>query len=286
MAVNRSFTNIIAPAKLNLFLHILGRRTDGYHELQTLFQLLDVGDTLDFKPNTSNAISLSGDLLNLPPEKNLVFKAAEALRVKTGVTTGVDIHIHKNLPDGGGLGGGSSDAATTLLALNQMWELGLSLQELADIGVLLGADVPVFVHGNAAIATGVGEHLEPVKLPESHYLVIHPGIHVATAAVFQDKNLTRNSQAITLAAFLRGAKKNDCEQVVRATYNAVDKAMIWLSNYAKTHLTGTGACVFARFANKNEAQEVLADLPNSWTGFVATGLNQSPVHKQLGISQA
>jgi 4-diphosphocytidyl-2-C-methyl-D-erythritol kinase len=270
-----------APAKLNLFLHITGQRPNGYHELQTVFQLLDYGDELQFELTSDGIISLSDNLADLAAIDNLVYRAAVALKRHANISYGATIRLTKELPAGGGLGGGSSDAATTLLALNKLWQCGLSLSELATIGLILGADIPVFIHGRTAWAEGIGEKLTPITIPSKWYLVIHPKIMVSTAAVFGHKNLTRNSQAITLAAFLKGQGHNDCESVVRSTYPAVDEALNWLSQYAKPNLTGTGACIFAEFSNKESAQAVLANLPAAWQGFLACGVNSSPAHSAL-----
>ena len=270
-----------APAKLNLFLHIIGRRPDSYHELQTVFQLLDYGDELQLELTNDGIISLIDNLNDVATIDNLVYRAAAALQQYTNSNYGVTIKLHKKLPAGGGLGGGSSDAATTLLALNKLWQCGLSVSELAAIGLILGADIPVFIHGRTAWAEGIGEKLTPIVLPPKWYLVIHPQIMVSTAAIFGHKNLTRNSQAITLAAFLEGQGRNDCESVVRNTYPAVDKALNWLSQYAKPSLTGTGACIFAEFSDKDSAEAVLANLPATWQGFTACGVNTSPAHSAL-----
>tara|TARA_B110000977_G_scaffold193577_1_gene268743 strand:+ start:2978 stop:3826 length:849 start_codon:yes stop_codon:yes gene_type:complete len=270
-----------APAKLNLFLHIIGRRPDSYHELQTVFQLLDYGDELQFELTNDSIISLIDNLNDVATIDNLVYRAAAVLQQHTNSNYGVTIKLHKNLPPGSGLGGGSSDAATTLLALNKLWQCGLSVSELAAIGLILGADIPVFIHGRTAWAEGIGEKLTPIVIPPKWYLVIHPQIMVSTAAIFSHKNLTRNSQAITLAAFLEGQGRNDCESVVRNTYPAVDKALNWLSQYAKPSLTGTGACIFAEFSDKETAEAVLANLPATWQGFIACGVNLSPAHSAL-----
>jgi 4-diphosphocytidyl-2-C-methyl-D-erythritol kinase len=270
-----------APAKLNLFLHIIGQRPDSYHELQTVFQLLDYGDELQLELTNDGIISLIDNLNDVATIDNLVYRAAAALQQYTNSNYGVTIKLHKKLPAGGGLGGGSSDAATTLLALNKLWQCGLSVSELAAIGLILGADIPVFIHGRTAWAEGIGEKLTPIVLPPKWYLVIHPQIMVSTAAIFGHKNLTRNSQAITLATFLEGQGRNDCESVVRNTYPAVDKALNWLSQYAKPSLTGTGACIFAEFSDKDSAEAVLANLPATWQGFTACGVNTSPAHSAL-----
>ena len=270
-----------APAKLNLFLHIIGQRPNGYHELQTVFQLLDCGDDLKFERTNDGIVSLTDNLADVAAIDNLVYRAAVALKAHANVSYGATIELTKRLPAGGGLGGGSSDAATTLLALNKLWQCGLSLSELAAIGLVLGADIPVFIHGRTAWAEGVGEKLTPVVIPPKWYLVIHPKIMVSTTAVFGHKNLTRNGRAITLAAFLEGQGHNDCESVVRNTYPAVDKALNWLSQFAKPSLTGTGACIFAAFSNKADAEKVLEKLPATWQGLIACGVDFSPAHSAL-----
>lgn len=277
-----------APAKLNLFLHITGRRADGYHELQTVFQLLDYGDTLTFSPRHDSALALSvGGSVSLDrvtPSDNLVLRAAHALRERGGrPDLGADIHLEKRLPTGGGLGGGSSDAATTLLGLNRLWRLGLEEDALADIGVALGADVPVFVRGRSAWAEGIGERLTPLALPERWYLVIHPGCQVSTAAVFSHAQLTRDTPTITISAFFAGPTRNDCEVLVRRLAEPVDRALTWLEPFASARLTGTGACVFAAFDSEAAAREVLARVPTRWQAFVARGLDRSPAALQAEI---
>jgi 4-diphosphocytidyl-2-C-methyl-D-erythritol kinase len=268
----------LAPAKLNLFLHIMGRREDGYHELQTLFQLLDVGDTLRFAATPRGELQLhliansTGQLV--PLADNLILKAARLLRDHVGnPQLGAEIQLEKQLPMGGGLGGGSSDAATTLLALNQLWELGLTGQELQALGLQLGADVPVFIGGRSAWGEGVGENLAPVELPTRWYLVITPNCLVSTARIFGHENLTRNTPAIKMADFLAGASRNDCESVTRILYPEVDKALIWLSEYGPARMTGTGASVFADFPGEEPARAALSALPDCWRGFVAQGVN-------------
>lgn len=273
---------LVSPAKLNLFLHVTGRRTDGYHTLQTLFQLLDYGDTLQFAD--SPTLTLCPQLAGVAPEDNLIMRAARLLQRATGCGKGAAITLDKRLPLGGGIGGGSSNAATTLLALNTLWDLRLSLAELAALGLQLGADVPVFVRGRSAWAEGVGEHLEPVDLPARNYLILVPPCQVSTALIFSQQALTRNSSAITIAAFLREGGRNDCEAVVRQLYPEVAFALDWLSNFAPARMTGTGACVFASFAERTAANAVLQQLPAGYTGFVAQGVNHSPVHRALGLA--
>ncbi|TGD71536.1 4-(cytidine 5'-diphospho)-2-C-methyl-D-erythritol kinase [Mangrovimicrobium sediminis] len=267
-----------APAKLNLFLHITGQREDGYHELQTLFRLLDYGDTLGFTANRSGEIRLSGSPADIPPQDNLVVRAARLLQRDD---FGVDIHLDKRIPAGGGLGGGSSDAATTLLGLNHLWQLGLSSEQLQAIGAQLGADIPVFVAGHTAWAEGIGERLTAVELPEAWYLIMAPDCHVSTAQIFSHRQLTRNTGAITIAAFFEGHTRNDCQSLVRELHPEVDNALNWLGNFGDARLTGTGACVFCEFPGEAQARAVLARLPQGAKGFVARGLNASPVIREL-----
>jgi 4-diphosphocytidyl-2-C-methyl-D-erythritol kinase len=271
---------LLSPAKLNLFLHITGQRGDGYHELQTLFQLLDWGDRLQFKSDNSGEISLHGADLGIPAEQNLIVKAAKALPRNTS-KQGVSIHLEKRIPEGGGLGGGSSNAAATLLAMNYLWNLQLGDKALQKIGAKLGADVPVFVAGHTAWAEGIGEFLTPVELPETWYLVIAPGCHVSTAEIFSNEQLTRNTSPIKMAAFFEGNSRNDCQQLVRNLHKEVDNALNWLDNFGTAKLTGTGACVFASFDDEQAATSALSQLPESMSGFVARGINTSPVLNAL-----
>ncbi|HUH37673.1 MAG TPA: 4-(cytidine 5'-diphospho)-2-C-methyl-D-erythritol kinase [Spongiibacteraceae bacterium] len=274
-----------APAKLNLFLHITGRRADGYHTLQTLFQLLDYGDQLHFAPRADGQLRLDSALSGIAADDNLVMRAARLLQSRArslGQNPGADIHLDKRLPLGGGLGGGSSDAATTLLALNKLWRLDLPLDELAALGLGLGADVPVFVLGRSAWAEGVGEELRPVDLPETCYLVLAPPCEVSTARVFSTPELTRNTLPITIAAFRAEGGRNDCEPAVRNQYPEVAKALDWLNKFSPSRMTGSGACVFAAFADAEYAHAVLAQRPQGFQGFVARGVNHSPAHRALG----
>jgi 4-diphosphocytidyl-2-C-methyl-D-erythritol kinase len=278
-------TRWLAPAKLNLFLHVTGRRADGYHELQTLFQLIDLCDTIAIRVLEDGRIERPTGPADVDPESDLTVRAARSLQAATGTATGASLRILKRIPLGGGLGGGSSDAATTLLALNHLWGCGLSIDELARIGLPLGADVPVFVRGSSAWAEGVGERLEAVELPERWYVVIHPGVAVATRDVFQSPELTRNSPVITIRALFEPAGswggRNDCEPVVRARYREVADALDWLGRFAPARLTGTGSCMFAAFATAIEAERVAAQVPDRWKSFVVRGLNVSPMHEQL-----
>ncbi len=270
-----------APAKLNLFLHITGRRADGYHELQTVFQLLDWGDTLHFEANDSGVIRVQGDLPGTATEDNLITRAAARLKTGADDALGADITLHKRIPLGGGLGGGSSDAATSLLALNQLWHLNHTLDTLAAIGAELGADVPVFVHGRSAWAEGIGEKLTPIELPERWYLVVTPACQVSTAEVFSHPQLTRNSSPIKMAAFFQGASRNDCQDLVRTLYPDVAKVLNFLSKLGEARLTGTGACVFVSCENRGAAEAAQRQLPQDWQSFVARGINPSPVHDIL-----
>jgi 4-diphosphocytidyl-2-C-methyl-D-erythritol kinase len=274
-----------APAKLNLFLHIVGRRPDGYHLLQTVFQLLDSGDELTFSLRDDGQICLHSELADVPPEQNLIMRAAVLLKGYSGCKQGADITLIKRLPMGGGLGGGSSDAATTLLGLNALWDLQLDIDALAQLGLQLGADVPVFVRGHSSWAEGVGEILTPVELPEQWFVVLTPDCSINTAEIFNAEQLTRNTTAITIAAFSQGgsqvATRNDCQPVVEQCYPAVRSVLEWLSTYAVCRMTGTGASVFAGFPTREQAEAVLAQKPVSVSGFVAKGVNVSPVHRQL-----
>ena len=270
-----------APAKLNLFLHITGRRPDGYHELQTVFQLIDLCDTLTVAVRDDGAIERPEGPADVPPQSDLVVRAARALKAACGTALGATLRVRKRIPMGGGLGGGSSDAATTLLALNQLWGSRLGIEDLARLGLPLGADVPVFIRGFSAWAEGVGERLSPLELPERWYVVIHPGVGVSTGEVFQSPELTRNSPLITIRAFFEAGGRNDCEPVVRARYPEVAAALDWLSRYAPARLTGTGSCIFASCATAIEAERIAARVPDDWTSFVARGLNISPAQRSL-----
>ncbi|MBK7542140.1 MAG: 4-(cytidine 5'-diphospho)-2-C-methyl-D-erythritol kinase [Candidatus Competibacteraceae bacterium] len=270
-----------APAKLNLMLRIVGRRADGYHLLQTVFQFLDCCDWLWFSPREDGRIERVGEVAGVPPDADLTVRAARLLQQATAQRAGATIRIAKQLPLGGGLGGGSSDAATTLVALNHVWRTGLTLAELAELGLRLGADVPVFVRGRAAWAEGVGEQLTAIDLDEPWFLVLTPGCHVATGAIFADSELTRNSPPIRISDFLQGAGGNDCETVVYRRHPEVAAAAAWLSRHGPARLTGTGACVFAAFSDQASAGRVLSQLPPGLTGFITRGRNRSPLHARL-----
>lgn len=272
-----------APAKINLFLHITGQRDDGYHLLQTAFQFLDYCDFLDFSVRDDNAIRLTTSLAEVEDDDNLVIRAARLLQYHSGITKGVVITLDKRLPMGGGLGGGSSNAATTLIALNHLWDCQLSIDELAEMGLSLGADVPVFIHGFAAWAEGVGEELTAITPDEPWYVVISPSCHVSTATIFSSEKLTRDCEPITISRFLSGEGKNICEDVVTQDYPAVSEALDWLAQHGTARMSGTGACVFAGFDSQQLAQQVADSMPAHWTGFVAKGCNQSPLASLMAM---
>lgn len=298
----------LAPAKLNLFLHIIGRRADGYHLLQTVFQFIDFYDRLQFTVCEDGIISRQAQLADIDEEADLTIKAAKLLQRAAKTPLGVTIQIEKNIPLGAGLGGGSSDAATTLIALNSLWQLNFSVEQLAALGLELGADVPVFVRGHAAWAEGVGEQLTAIDLPEPWYLVIVPPCHVSTREIFNTAELTRDAAPIKIRDFLAGRGKQDFtdsgltsagfanikfentefgntfEPVVRSLYPEINKVFGWLSDYAQPRLTGTGACIFAEFESEQLAENIATRLPTQWHGFVAKGVNVSPLHKQASIS--
>ncbi len=278
---------LLAPAKINLFLHITGRRADGYHLLQTLFQLLDYGDQLSFKQRDDSTITLNPVHPVIAKKDNLVYRAAKVLQKTVQQQTkhavlanyGADININKRLPLGGGLGGGSSDAATTLIGLNRLWQLNYSREQLATIGLELGADVPVFIHGRTAWAEGIGENLSPVDMPEHWYLILAPNCEVSTATIFSHEELTRDARAITIRAFLEQGGKNACQPIAEKLYPEVKTARKWLEQYANVQMTGTGACIFASFEREEQARQILADVPQRWQAFVARGINHSPAYK-------
>ena len=272
-----------APAMLNLMLHITGRRADGYHSLQTVFQFIDLCDWLEFELAADGRIQRLESTTPVAAADDIVLAAANLLQARFGVSQGVSIRLDKRIPIGGGLGGGSSDAASCLLALNRLWELDLSLSQLARIGLELGADVPVFVHGRAAWAAGVGEELEAIDIDEPNYLVIDPQIQVSTAQIFADQELTRNCDPITIRAFLRGVGRNVCEPVVRKHHPQVGDALDWLNQFGQAHMSGTGGCVFAEIDSLAQAEIVKSQLPEPWVGYVATAMNHSPVHQQPGL---
>jgi len=276
-----------SPAKLNLFLYITGQRPDGYHTLQTLFQFLDYGDTLTIVPRQDGQLRLLTPVEGVPDEENLIIRAARLLmhsaatRDRLPKGSGADISIDKRLPMGGGLGGGSSNAATVLVALNHLWQCQLSEDELATIGLTLGADVPVFVRGHAAFAEGVGEILTPVDVAEKWYLVAHPGVSIPTPVIFRDPELPRNTPVRSIETLLNCEFANDCEVIARKRFREVDDVLSWLLEYAPSRLTGTGACVFAEFDTELAARQVLEQAPEWLQGFVAKGVNLSPLKQAL-----
>ncbi len=278
-----------APAKLNLFLHVVGRRADGYHLLQTLFRFIDLNDTLHFTARKDGEVHRVNALDGVPPEQDLCVRAAKLLQQETGCKSGVNIELDKRIPMGGGLGGGSSDAATTLLALNRLWGLDLSRERLMQLGLSLGADVPVFVFGDNAFAEGVGERLQPYSLPDAWYVVLCPPVHVPTAQIFTHPELTRNTISMTMRALPTGQAfrvgrtegglklGNDLQAVACKLYPQVASHLEWLAQFAPSLMTGSGACVFAEFATEAEAHAVLQQLPQNMRGFVARGLQQHPL---------
>ncbi|MEM5365531.1 4-(cytidine 5'-diphospho)-2-C-methyl-D-erythritol kinase [Paraburkholderia azotifigens] len=284
---NDSLRDCLAPAKLNLFLHITGRLPNGYHALQTVFQLLDWGDTLHFTRRDDGAITRGTEIADVPADTDLTVRAAKLLKQHTGTRLGVNIEIDKRLPMGAGLGGGSSDAATTLLALNRLWKLNVPRAELQSLAVKLGADVPFFVFGKNAFAEGIGEELEQVQLPPRHFLVVTPRVHVPTSAIFSEKDLTRDTKALTIADFLAQVScsagwpdsfgQNDMQQVVARKYAEVAQVLRWFDNIAPARMTGSGASVFAAFHSKDEAVAAQAKLPIEWNSAVTASLDTHPL---------
>lgn len=282
MLKSASKLSILSPGKLNLFLHINGQLPNGYHELQSVFQFFDHGDDMEFELNDTNSVNFSCNIDELSGNDNLIVKAAKALLNKSQELHGVNIHLHKRLPTGGGVGGGSSNAATTLLALNKLWELNLSIDELANIGLTLGADVPVFVRGYCAFAEGVGEKLTPYNAEEKWYLIAHPGCHISTQKIFTHPDLPRNTPKLNIEQLDHAHLHNDCEALVKKEYSEVAITLRWLVEYAPAKMTGTGACCFAEFDTESSALEAMKSKPDFVTCFVAKGLNRSPVHTALG----
>ena len=267
-----------APAKLNLFLHVVGRRADGYHLLQTVFRLVGYGDSLHFSPRDDGAVVLANPLPGVPPDTDLTVRAARLLQAETGCRHGVEIRLEKRLPMGGGLGGGSSDAATVLLALNHLWQLGLSRQRLQELGLSLGADVPVFIFGQNAFAEGVGEALQPVELPPAWYLVLETPVQVPTAAIFGVPQLKRDTPPMRVGDWKPGIGTNDLQAVAVAGFPEIAAHLAWLSAFGDARMTGSGACVFAAFKRKEDAEDVLRKIPPGMRGWVAEGLAQHPLH--------
>jgi len=274
-----------APAKLNLMLRIVGQRPDGYHLLQTVFQFIDLCDWITFHPVADGRVSLQKTIPGVAEADDLTVRAANLLKTETGCEAGVRIEVEKNLPMGGGLGGGSSDAATTLVVLNELWNLQLSMEKLMELGLTLGADVPVFVYGHSAWAEGVGEKLKKISLPEQWIVVIKPECHVNTKEIFSAKNLTRNSKSIRIADFIAGQHQNDCVEVVCQRYQSVKNALVALSGFSEARLTGTGACVFAQFDSEDSAVNAYQLLKNKWQVYLAKGVNESPLFSKLKIDK-
>jgi 4-diphosphocytidyl-2-C-methyl-D-erythritol kinase len=276
--MNEQWSEWPAPAKLNLFLNIVGRRADGYHLLQTVFQILDWGDSIRIRPRADDRIVRRGGLDDVAPDHDLAIRAANLLREHAGSKFGADIEIRKRTPAGGGLGGGSSDAATTLVALNKVWNLNASVDDLAGLGVKLGADVPLFVRGKSAFAEGIGEKLTPIELPLRHYVIVDPGIHSSTVELFQAPELTRNSPPTTITDFLDGAcTGNAFTPLVRARFPEVAAALEWLETHGDARLSGSGGCVFVALESAAEADRIAEACPPSFRAFRATGMNQSPL---------
>lgn len=270
-----------APAKLNLFLHVTGRRADGYHELQTAFQFISLYDDLTLSPLPRGEVRRLGGWTGVAEADDLALRAARLLVRRYKPATGVGIEIDKRIPAGAGLGGGSSDAATVLVALNRLWRLDLDVAELTVAALELGADVPVFVAGHAAWAEGVGERLTPIAPPESWYLLVVPAVHVATTAVFSDPALTRNTPPITIADFLAGRAHNDLERVVRSAYPEVDRVARWLARHGRPMMTGSGSGVFLPLAAETTGHAIADDAPAEWRCFIVRGMNTSPLQARL-----
>lgn len=270
-----------APAKLNLFLHVVGRRADGYHLLQTLFRFVDYGDTLHFVPREDGQVRLLNPLPGVPEESDLTVRAARLLQQAANCTRGADIRLEKRLPMGGGLGGGSSDAATVLLALNHLWQLGLSRERLQALGLTLGADVPVFIFGRTAFAEGVGEALQAVPAAPAWYLVLQPPVAVPTVDIFRAPELKRDTPAMAAADWRPGLGGNDLEPVACARFPEVARHLAWLQRFGRARMSGSGACVFAEFPDQAGAEAALAQLPPDMRGWVAPGLDSHPLYGLL-----
>ena len=266
-----------APAKLNLFLHVIGRRPDGYHLLQTVLRFIDYGDSLAFSPRDDNRIARANDVPGVSAEDDLCVRAARALQRAAGVRAGVDITLTKALPLGAGLGGGSSDAATTLIVLNRLWQVGFSRARLRELALELGADVPVFVFGESAFAEGIGEKLQAIELPPAWYVVLTPPVAVSTARVFASPELTRNTVPIKITPFSAGQGHNDLEPVVCREFPEVAKHLAWLRQHGAAAMSGSGSCVFCGFPTEREARQTFAQMPAGMRGFVARGLDRHPL---------
>ncbi|STR44747.1 4-(cytidine 5'-diphospho)-2-C-methyl-D-erythritol kinase [Iodobacter fluviatilis] len=268
-----------APAKLNLFLHVVGRRSDGYHLLQSVFQLIDLADTISLRVNEGGEIQHLNPLPGVPAESDLTVRAARLLQKETGCSKGVDIRVEKRLPMGGGVGGGSSDAATVMLALNRLWQLNLPRSRLMELGLSLGADVPFFIFGESAFVEGIGEIMTPVATPDVDFVVLHPQVHVSTPQIFSDPDLTRNTPPIKVPHLSSAITQNDLEYVACKNHPEIRENITWLSQYADARMTGSGSCVFASFSSPNEANRVIYDLPKNMTGYVARSLSKHPLHE-------
>ncbi len=266
-----------APAKINLFLHIVGRRPDGYHLLQTAFRMLDWGDEITLQRRDDGLILRTSDVPGVPAESDLVVRAARALQAASGSRFGADIGVLKRIPMGGGLGGGSSDAASVLLALNRLWGCGLSRQALQDLGLKLGADVPFFIFGETAFAEGVGEALRPLAVPPAWYVVVAPPVSVPTAEIFSAKELTRDTEILIMQGFAAHKTRNDMQAVVCVKYPEVAESLEWLSQYGDARMSGSGACLFAPFDAEGQARQVAASAPSGWKVWVARGLDRHPL---------
>lgn len=283
----QDFQSFLAPAKINLFLHITGQRADGYHLLQTVFRLLDLYDTIQLRPTKDGLIKRINDVTGVPAEQDLCVRAAKLIQQHTNCPLGVEILVEKHIPMGGGLGGGSSDAATVLVALNHLWHLNLSRKELMMLGLKLGADVPFFIFGENAWAEGVGEQLEAINLRDAYYVVLNPNIHVSTAQIFANKQLTKNTIPKTMSDFSEATKltacnlsaefTNDLEKIVCSEYPAVSHCLNWLSQFGDARMSGSGASIFLEVADKKIAAEICNQMPIGIWGFVAKGLNQHPL---------
>ncbi|MFZ6800773.1 4-(cytidine 5'-diphospho)-2-C-methyl-D-erythritol kinase [Undibacterium sp. Di24W] len=285
---NRQWLACPAPAKLNLFLHITGRRTDGYHLLQSVFQLIDRCDTLDFHVRSDGVIRRLNQVEGVPEQTDLVIRAARLLQLHSKSQLGADIHLHKNLPMGGGVGGGSSDAASTLMALNHLWQCGLTQEQLMQLGLQLGADVPFFIFGQNAFVEGIGEQMQAVQTAEQWFVVIEPGVHVPTPTIFSAKELTRDTKPVRITDFSSAAKvewRNDMQAVACALHPEIANAINWLKQYevnqGDAKMTGSGSCVFCAFQNEGAAKNVLQQVPHHWTSWIAKALQQHPINSRL-----
>ncbi|CAL93373.1 4-(cytidine 5'-diphospho)-2-C-methyl-D-erythritol kinase [Azoarcus olearius] len=281
MTISGVLAGCPAPAKLNLFLHVVGRRDDGYHLLQTAFRLLDWGDRLDFRVRDDGLIRRTNQVAGVAEDDDLVVRAARRLQQATGTPLGADITLHKVLPMGGGVGGGSSDAATTLIALNHLWQTGLTRADLQQLGLALGADVPFFIYGRDAFAEGVGEAFQPLALPAAVYVVLSPEVSVPTAEIFSAKGLTRDTPPIRIADFAASPTRNDLQATACSRYPEVARAINWLEHYAPARMTGSGACVFAEVASEIEADEIVSLCPARWKAWKAKSLARHPLYGLL-----